>query len=126
MPARLETGVSYVGEGVSDDILGNAVAEIDGAEGQSVFAEGKEESVGEVNGKSKEMAVVVEGSFRVTRIVVAGESRVVDEKHVGGEKTSQHANDSLEEADVDIVVEGGDGAGDETTRKPTAGVAPRR
>mgnify|MGYP004514215327 CR=1 FL=1 len=126
MPARLDTGVSYVGGRAGDDFLRDAVAEIDGAEGESVFAEGEKKSVGEVDGESKEMSVVVEGRFGVTRVVVAGERRVVDEKHVGGEKTPQDANDGLEETDVDVVVEGGDGAGHKATRRPTASVSPRR
>ena len=45
---------------------------------------------------------------------------------MGGEEASLHANDGLEETDVDVVVEGGDGAADEATRTPTADVAPRR
>lgn len=126
MPARLETGVSYVGARDGGDILRNAGAEVDGAEGQSVVAEGEEQAVGEVDGESKEMTVVFKCRFRVTRVVVADERRVVEENHVGGEEASQHANDGLEETDVDVVVEGGDGADDETTRAPTAVVAPRR
>lgn len=125
MPARLETGVSYVGGRDGDDILRNAIAKVDGAEGQSVVAEGEEKAVCEVDGESKEMSVVIEKRFRMTRVVVADERRIV-EKHVGGEETSLHANDGLEETDVDVVVEGGDGAADETTRTPTADVAPRR
>ena len=59
MPARLETGVSYVGGRDGDDILRNAIAKVDGAEGQSVVAEGEEKAVGEVDGESKEMSVVL-------------------------------------------------------------------
>ena len=126
MPARLETGVSYVGGRDGDDILRNAIAKVDGAEGQSVVAEGEEKAVGEVDGESKEMSVVIEKRFRMTRVVVADERRIVEEKHVGGEEASLHANDGPEETDVDVVVEGGDGAADEATRTPTADVAPRR
>ena len=126
MPARLEMGVSYVGGRDGGDILRNAIAEVDGAEGKSVVAEGEEKAVGEVDGKSKEMSVVIEECFRMTRVVVADERGIVEEKHVGGEEASQHANDGFEETDVDVVVEGGDGAADEATRTPTADVAPRR
>ena len=126
MPARLETGVSYVAESTCVHILRNAGAEIHGAEGESVFAEGEEESVGEIDGETEEMTVVVKRRLGMADVVVADERGVVDEKHVGGDEAAQHANDGLEETDVDVVVEGSDGAGDNTLQRPTADVARRR